>query len=33
MNNSDLIVINMSLIIGIVYPIFLIWTCQLLGGI
>ena len=33
MTSSDLSIIIVSLQIGVTYPLFLMWTCNLLGGI
>jgi len=33
MTKSDLSIIIVSLQIGVTYPLFLLWTCNLLGGI
>lgn len=33
MNNSDIVIINMSFIIGCVYPTLLYYACTLMGGI
>ena len=33
MNNSDLAILITSLQIGVTYPLYLLWSCQLLGGI
>ena len=33
MTQGDLSIIIVSLQIGVTYPLFLMWTCNLLGGI
>lgn len=33
MTAADLSIIIVSLQIGVTYPLFLMWTCNLLGGI
>jgi len=33
MTQSDLCILITSLQIGVTYPLFLMWTCNLLGGI